>query len=102
MGAQAHAHLCVWLCVAVLGMFSIMSDHLAPVRHFTLGEIERVLAAGPSWLDLQRIVDLQTAATLRGVSPDTLERHCRDQILQLSPRRRGMRLVDALLLKKAS
>jgi hypothetical protein len=75
-----------------------VSDRLSSVCRLTWEEIERILDAGPSWLDLQRIVDLETAAKLRGVSADTLLRHHSDQILKLSPRRRGMRLAHALML----
>jgi hypothetical protein len=47
-------------------------------------------------VEMQRVVSLAEAARLRGVSIDTLKRTQRDKILKLSPRRRGMRLFDAL------
>jgi hypothetical protein len=53
-------------------------------------------------LDLERIVPLAEAARLRGVSEDTLRRHDSDKILQLSPRRQGMRVRHALALEKQS
>jgi hypothetical protein len=71
-----------------------MSDR----SQLTWEELESIIQRGPTWLDLQRVVDLETAARLRGVSPDTLGRHFQSQILTLSPRRRGMRLRDALML----
>jgi hypothetical protein len=49
-------------------------------------------------IELERIVSLQEAARLRDVSIDTLRRRHRDQIIQISPRRQGMRLRDALML----
>jgi hypothetical protein len=52
----------------------------------------------PEQLELDRIITLPQAAELRGTSVDTLKRRCRDKIIQLSPRRLGMRLRDALLL----
>jgi hypothetical protein len=48
--------------------------------------------------DLDRIVSLREASKLRNVSTDTLKRQFPDKIIQLSPRRRGMRLRDALIL----
>ena len=51
-------------------------------------------------LDLERIVPLAEAARLRSVSEDTLRRHNSDKIIQLSPRRQGMRLRDALAIGK--
>jgi hypothetical protein len=47
-------------------------------------------------LERKRIVSLKEAAHLRGVSVDTLKRQYSHKILQLSPRRKGMRIGDAL------
>jgi hypothetical protein len=52
------------------------------------------------WLELQRIAPLKEAARLRGVSEDSLLRNDRDKVLQLGPRRLGMRVRDALLIKE--
>ena len=52
-------------------------------------------------LDRERIVSISQAARLRGVSEDTLRRHYRDKIIQLSPRRQGMRVRDALAKSSA-
>jgi hypothetical protein len=50
------------------------------------------------WFELEkkRVVSLQEAARLRGVSIDTLKRHHRHQFIRLSERRLGMRLADVL------
>jgi hypothetical protein len=55
-------------------------------------------AAKPSWLELQRIVTMVEGARLAGVSLDTLKRRHADKIIRLSPRRRGIRIGDALML----
>jgi hypothetical protein len=51
-----------------------------------------------SKIEKERIAPLAEAARLRGVSVDTLLRTDREKIIQLGPRRRGMRVKDALLL----
>jgi hypothetical protein len=50
------------------------------------------------FVELERIVSLAEAARLRGVSIRTLQRNDSDKLIQLSPRRRGMRVRDALVL----
>jgi predicted HTH domain antitoxin len=50
----------------------------------------------------QRIVSLQEASQLSSLSVDTLQRRHSDKILQLSIRRRGMRLSDVLRLGQPS
>jgi hypothetical protein len=45
-----------------------------------------------------RIVSLDEAVRLSGLSHDSLKRHHRDKLIKLSPRRLGMRLADCLLL----
>ena len=52
-------------------------------------------------LELERIVPLQQAAELRSTSVDTLKRRHPDKIIRLSPRRNGMRLRDALMLRQS-
>jgi hypothetical protein len=49
-------------------------------------------------LELNRIVSLEEAAKLRGVSKDTIKRRYPEIIIKLSPRRVGVRLRDALAL----
>ena len=53
-------------------------------------------------LESRRIVSLQEAARLRGVSVDTLKRRYSHKILQLSPRRKGMRIGDALAAENSA
>jgi hypothetical protein len=50
------------------------------------------------WIELQRIAPLSEAARLSGLSIDSLKRHYRDKFIQLSERRFGMRVGDALML----
>jgi hypothetical protein len=50
----------------------------------------------PSWLELERVIGLVEAARFRNVSVDTLKRNYADKIVELSPRRRGMKLRHAL------
>lgn len=50
----------------------------------------------PPELQIKRILSLQEAALLRGVSVDTLRRHYGHLIRKLSPRRDGMSVEDAL------
>jgi hypothetical protein len=61
-------------------------------------ESEKFAIDRPSRLELQRIAPLSEAAKLSGLSEDSLKRHHRDKIKQLSPRRLGMRVRDALML----
>jgi len=48
------------------------------------------------WLELEKVISLREAAELAGVSEDTLKRHHRNKIRQMSPHRLGMRVKDAL------
>jgi hypothetical protein len=52
----------------------------------------------PGELALRRIISMEEAAQLSGLSVDTLKRRYRHLILTLSPRRIGMRLGDVLAL----
>jgi hypothetical protein len=54
----------------------------------------------PPWLELQRIASMEEASHLSGLSIDTIKRRHSHKIIQLSPRRRGMRVRDALMLKE--
>jgi hypothetical protein len=49
-------------------------------------------------LEALRIAPLEEAAALAGVSVMTLKRRFRDRIIQISLRRQGMRVCDALML----
>ncbi|HEX9321787.1 MAG TPA: hypothetical protein VF913_06660 [Xanthobacteraceae bacterium] len=50
----------------------------------------------PGELALRRVVSLEEAADIAGVSIDTLRRRHRNKIRTLSPRRQGMTIGDAL------
>jgi hypothetical protein len=50
------------------------------------------------WIELRRIIDLKEASRLSGLSIDSLKRHHRSKFIQLSERRCGMRIADALML----
>ena len=52
-------------------------------------------------IEMQRIVPLKEAARLAGCSADTLKRNHRDKIVQISDRRIGMRIRDALQFGEA-
>ena len=53
----------------------------------------------PPGLELERIISLQEAATISDLSADSWKRHHRDKLIPLSPRRLGVRLRDALMLR---
>ena len=57
---------------------------------------------GLSDLELERIASLNEAAHLRGVSVDTLIRTDSEKIIELGPRRKGMRVKHALMLNDSS
>jgi hypothetical protein len=52
----------------------------------------------PTWLELERVISIAEAERLTSLSRDGLQRHHRDKIVRLSPRRVGMRLRDALAI----
>ena len=54
----------------------------------------------PPGLELDRIVSMQQAEEISSLSEDSLRRHYGDKVIELSPRRRGMRLRDALMLRR--
>ena len=60
---------------------------------------ELLKLAGP--VELLRIAPLPEAARLSSLSDDSLVRHHRDKLVDLGPRRKGMRVIDALLIKQA-
>jgi hypothetical protein len=57
-------------------------------------------ALDPPWTELHRVVNLKEASRLSGLSVDSIKRHHSDKIIDLSPRRRGMRVRDALMLAR--
>jgi hypothetical protein len=60
--------------------------------------IAKLLAEFPP-LELLRVVPMPEAERLSSLSSDTLEREHGDKIVQISPRRKGMRVIHALLLR---
>ena len=54
----------------------------------------------PPGLELDRIVTLQEAEKISSLSVDSWKRHHPDKLVELSPRRLGVRLRDALMLGK--
>jgi hypothetical protein len=52
-----------------------------------------------STLERLRIARLDEAEHLSGLSKETIRRHHSDLIIDLSPRRQGMRVQDALTLR---
>jgi hypothetical protein len=63
--------------------------------------VDRLLRLLPP-LELLRVAEMPEAARLAGLSADTLQREHPDKILRLSPRRKGMRVCDALQLGGAA
>jgi hypothetical protein len=53
-----------------------------------------------SALELNRIVVMDEAARLSSLSKDALQENYGELIVQLSPKRRGMRVGHALMLRK--
>jgi hypothetical protein len=53
-------------------------------------------------LELERIISLQEAEKISDLSPDSWKRHHADKLVRLSPRRLGVRLRDALMLKEGT
>jgi hypothetical protein len=56
----------------------------------------------PPGLELDRIVTLQEAEKISSLSVDSWKRHHPDKVVELSPRRLGVRLRDALMLREVS
>jgi hypothetical protein len=60
--------------------------------------LEGLLQTGLSRLELERIAPMDEASHLSGLSEDSLRRNHRNKLIQLGPRRLGMRVKDALML----
>jgi hypothetical protein len=69
------------------------------------GDMENAVeeVSKPTWLELETVIPLETTQpgittvkSLTTLSADTVEREFGDMIIQLSPRRRGMKLRHAL------
>jgi len=55
----------------------------------------------PPGLELDRIITLQEAEKISSLSVDSWKRHHSDKVVELSPRRLGVRLRDALMIRPA-
>ena len=56
----------------------------------------------PPALELDRIISMQEAEAVSSLSVDSWKRHHADKLVELSPRRLGVRLRDALMLRKST
>jgi hypothetical protein len=56
----------------------------------------------PTKHELDRIISLQEAEEVSSLSPSSWKRNHPDKIVELSPRRLGIRLRDALLFRKST
>jgi hypothetical protein len=56
----------------------------------------------PSGFELERVLAMSEVCALTGLSRDSIQRHYRHLLLQLSPRRVGMKLRDALSIGAAT
>jgi hypothetical protein len=54
----------------------------------------------PAERELDRNISLQEAEKISNLSPDSWKRNHRDKIIKLSARRVGIRLRDALMIKR--
>jgi hypothetical protein len=52
----------------------------------------------PKWLELERILPMPEVEEITSLSIDSLKRHHKDKIVNLSPRRLGMKLKHALAI----
>jgi hypothetical protein len=52
----------------------------------------------PSWLELERVIPLAEVKVMTNLSRDSLKRHHGDKIVQLSPRRQGIKLRNVLAI----
>jgi hypothetical protein len=63
--------------------------------------VARLLQTMPA-LELLRIAPMPEAEHLSGTSADTLEREHPDKIVKTSKRRKGMRVIHALMLRDSA
>jgi hypothetical protein len=52
----------------------------------------------PTWLELERVLELPEVEEITSLSSDSIKRHHRDKLVNLSPRRLGMKLRNALAI----
>ena len=71
----------------------------ALIEEMGVDDIVAALIKSADPVDLLRYVSLTEAARLSSLSQDGLERHFPHWIKDLSPRRRGMRVIHALMVR---
>jgi hypothetical protein len=54
--------------------------------------------SGPSWIELESMIPPDQVERITNLSWDSIKRHYRDKIVELSPKRRGMKLRNALII----
>jgi hypothetical protein len=52
----------------------------------------------PSWLELESVLAPPRVEAITSLSWETIQRRYRDKVIDLSPRRRGMKLRDVLAI----
>jgi hypothetical protein len=52
----------------------------------------------PTWLELERVLELPEVEEITSLSIDSIKRHHRDKLVNLSPRRLGMKMRNALAI----
>jgi hypothetical protein len=52
----------------------------------------------PTWIELESAIPPDRVEKITGLSWDSIKRHYRDKIVKLSPKRRGMKLRNALII----
>jgi hypothetical protein len=55
-------------------------------------------AERPTWLELERVLELPEVEEITSLSADSIKRHHRDKLVNLSPRRLGMKLRNVLAI----
>jgi hypothetical protein len=69
-----------------------------PARPRPLHPIDPEATAGPTWLELESVLPLPEVEEITSLSEDSIKRHHRDKLVNLSPRRVGMKLRHALAI----
>jgi hypothetical protein len=54
----------------------------------------------PRWLELERVLPMSEVEEITSLSIDSINRHHKEKVVELSPRRRGMKLKDALAIAR--
>jgi hypothetical protein len=73
-----------------------------------MSDQDQSTARPPSWIELNSLIPLPpkkgvvSVKSVTGLSPDTVERRYPDAVVNVSPRRRGMKLGTALAIADGS